>query len=108
MDKYFRRPYIFYSDLASLFSNTYIEIFDYSYILIISLGLLSTFARYKYNFKKIKKRVIIFDSISILYTFYVFKLFFFFFQEENTSFNSEWLVLAIILSFLRDSPKQES
>ncbi len=89
------------------FSHTTLsqQIIDVFYFVVISIGLLSTFARYVNNRNLLKKKVAIFDLLSVVYTLYIFFMYLFVGEAFKTDLileNPIWVVMAVILSFIRE------
>lgn len=81
------------------------QIIDAFYFIVIALGLLATFARYFGNTQLFSRKVAIFDIISVAYTLYVFYMYLFVGEAFKTDLileNPLWIVLAVILSFIRE------
>lgn len=78
---------------------------DFLYFVIITLGIASTFARYFDNRLLFKRKVFIFDLLSVLYTIFVF----YYYLLNDSSYTAElvlsnpfWIISAVILSFIRE------
>lgn len=89
------------------FSHSILEqqIVDGLYFFVIGIGLFSTFTRYRTQPHLLKKKVIIFDSLSIIYTLYVFYMYIFTgeaFRTDLVLANPTWVIWAVILSFIRE------
>jgi len=89
------------------FSHTILsqQIIDTFYFVVIAIGLLSTFARYFNNRILLKRKVAIFDLLSVVYTLYIFFMYLFVGEAFKTDLileNPLWVVLAVILSFIRE------
>tara|TARA_R100001369_G_scaffold92561_1_gene138351 strand:+ start:12385 stop:14133 length:1749 start_codon:yes stop_codon:yes gene_type:complete len=89
------------------FSQTILsqQIIDTFYFVVIAIGLLSTFARYINNRILLKRKVAIFDLLSVVYTLYIFFMYLFVGEAFKTDLileNPLWVVLAVILSFIRE------
>lgn len=85
------------------------QIIDGFYFLVIALGLTSTSARYYENPDLLKRKVAIFDIISVAYTLYIFYMYLFVGEAFKTDLileNPLWVVLAVILSFFREFSEQ--
>jgi len=86
------------------------QIIDAFYFIVISLGLISTFVRYIERPHLLKRNVAIFDFISVAYTLYIFYMYLFVgeaFQTDLILENPMWLVLAVVLSFIREFSEQK-
>ncbi|HSH51230.1 MAG TPA: hypothetical protein VK982_05860, partial [Bacteroidales bacterium] len=53
------------------------QIIDGFYFIVIALGLIATFARYFENPNLLKRKVAVFDIISVAYTLYIFYMYLF-------------------------------
>ena len=89
------------------FSQTILgqQLIDIFYFVVIAIGLLSTFARYVKNRNLLKRKVAIFDLLSVVYTMYIFFMYLFVGEAFKTDLileNPLWVVLAVILSFIRE------
>lgn len=94
------------------FSQTMLvqQIIDAFYFVVIALGLSSTFARYYERPMLLKRKVAIFDVISVAYTLYIFYMYLFVGEAFKTDLileNPLWVVLAVILSFIREFSEQK-
>ena len=81
------------------------QFIDGFYFFVIVLGLLSTFWRYHVKPSFPVKRVFVFDLASVAYSIYVFYLYIFVGEAFKTDLlleNPVWLVVAVILSFIRE------
>lgn len=81
------------------------ELIDGFYFIVIALGLTSTFVRYYENPQLLKRNVIVFDVLSIMYLLGIFYMYLFVgeaFQTDLVLENPLWLVFAVILSFIRE------
>lgn len=89
------------------FSQSYLvqQIIDGFYFIVIALGLVSTFARYFERPSLFQRKVALFDIISVVYTLYIFFMYLFVGEAFKTDLileNPLWVVLAVILSFIRE------
>lgn len=94
------------------FSQTILvqQIIDGFYFVVIALGLLSTFARYLEKPNLFKRKVAVFDILSVLYTLYIFYMYLFVGEAFKTDLileNPLWVVLAVVLSFIREFSEQK-
>lgn len=81
------------------------QIIDAFYFVVIALGLLATFARYFGNTQLLNRKVAIFDLISVAFSIYLFYMYLFIgeaFTADLILENPLWVILAVILSFLRE------
>lgn len=86
------------------------QIIDGFYFIVIALGLIATFARYFENPNLLKRKVAVFDIISVAYTLYIFYMYLFVGEAFKTDLileNPIWIVLAVILTFIREFSEQK-
>ncbi|WP_347174885.1 TrkH family potassium uptake protein [Polaribacter uvawellassae] len=86
------------------------QIIDGFYFIVIALGLIATFARYFENPNLLKRKVAVFDIISVAYTLYIFYMYLFVGEAFKTDLileNPIWVVLAVILTFIREFSEQK-
>lgn len=86
------------------------QIIDGFYFIVIALGLIATFARYFENPNLLKRKVAVFDIISVAYTLYIFYMYLFIGEAFKTDLileNPIWVVLAVILTFIREFSEQK-
>ncbi|TVZ59898.1 hypothetical protein NA63_2440 [Flavobacteriaceae bacterium MAR_2010_105] len=94
------------------FSQTILaqQIIDAFYFVVIALGLISTFKRYIESPILFNRKVAIFDIISVFYTLYIFYMYLFVGEAFKTDLileNPLWVVLAVLLSFIREFSEQK-
>ena len=94
------------------FTKTYVvqQIVDGFYFVVIALGLIATFLRYFENPQLFKRRVAIFDIISVGYTLYIFYMYLFVGEAFRTDLileNPLWVILAVVLTFVREFSEQK-
>lgn len=81
------------------------QIIDAFYFVVILIGLFSTFAKYIQSPALLKRRVAIFDGVSVGYTIYILYVYVFEGQAFETDLvleNPLWVVLAVLLTFIRE------
>jgi potassium uptake TrkH family protein len=81
------------------------QLIDAFYFLVLAIGLASTFARYINNRSLLRRKVFIFDLLSVLFTIYIYYMYLFIGQPFKTDLvleNPVWVVAAVILSFIRE------
>lgn len=86
------------------------QIIDGFYFIVVALGLIATFARYFENPNLLKRKVAVFDIISVAYTLYIFYMYLFVGEAFKTDLileNPIWVVLAVILTFIREFSEQK-
>lgn len=97
--------FVFVIDFGFDQSNFFQHVLDGIYFLVIAIGLVSTFVRYYENRKLFRRRVFIFDFLSVAYTLYIFYMYLFVGEAFKTDLlleNPVWVVLAVILTFIRE------
>lgn len=95
----------FVADFGFYQSQYYQDIFDGYYFIVLAFGLISTFARYVSKRIIPKRKVLIFDLLSIIFTFWIFYLYLFVgvpFETDLILENPIWVQLAVILTFIRE------
>ncbi len=76
-----------------------------TYFAVLGVGIVSTFVRYFKNYKRIKRKVFIFDLISVSFTFWVFYLYLFVgvpFETDLLLENPIWVRIAVLFTFIRE------
>ncbi len=75
------------------------------YFIVLGVGIISTFARYIENFGLIKRKVFVFDFLSICFTFWIFYMYLFVgvpFETDLILENPIWLRIAVLFTFIRE------
>lgn len=78
---------------------------DRFYFLVIGIGVISTSARYLKNKELLKRKVFIFDIISVCFSFWVFYQYLFIgvpFETDLLLNNHIWIQLAVIFTVIRE------
>lgn len=86
----------------SKFSQNFLDGF---YFFVLGIGLISTFYRHIKNRIFFKNKVFIFDTLSVLFTLWVFYLYLFVgipFETDLLLENPIWIQLAVIFTFIRE------
>ncbi len=86
----------------SKFSQKFLDGF---YFFVLGIGLISTFYRHIKNRIFFKNKVFIFDTLSVLFTLWVFYLYLFVgipFETDLLLENPIWIQLAVIFTFIRE------
>lgn len=81
------------------------HILDGFYFFVLGIGLISTFLRYLKNTTIIKRKVRIFDYLSIAFTLWIFYLYLFVgvpFETDLLLENPIWLQVAVLMTFIRE------
>lgn len=90
------------------FSQTDItkRLLDSFYLVVIGVGIISTFARYIQNAKLFKRKVFVFDLLSIAFSLWIFYNYLFVgvpFETDLLLENPIWIKIAVLLTFIRES-----
>lgn len=75
------------------------------YFVVIGVGVVSTFARYIVNFRLIKRKVFVFDFLSVCFTLWIFYMYLFVgvpFETDLLLENPIWLRIAVLFTFIRE------
>ncbi len=94
------------SDFGFPLADIFQIIIDEFYFVVLGIGVLATFARYIFNNNFFKRKVFIFDLLSVSFTLWVFYLYLFIgepFQTDLTLENLIWVKIAVALTFIRES-----
>lgn len=97
--------FAFVADFGFNQSQFYQEVFDGFYFVVLGFGLISTFTRYFSNRALPKRKVFIFDLISVGFTLWVFYLYLLVgvpFETDLLLENPIWVQLAVLLTFIRE------
>ncbi|HOY11621.1 MAG TPA: potassium transporter TrkG [Saprospiraceae bacterium] len=81
------------------------NLLDGFYFFVLAIGLISTFARYIQKFNLIRKKVFLFDLISVVFTLWIYYLYLFVgvpFKTDLMLDNPIWVELAVLLTFIRE------
>src|SRR5690554_5505756 len=93
------------SDFGYTQTAFYQKFIDGFYFFVLGVGLISTFARYIQKFTLIKRKVFIFDLLSIGFTLWIFHMYLFVgvsFETDLLLENSIWVKIAVLLTFIRE------
>lgn len=97
--------FAFVADFGFYQSKFYQDAFDALYFIVLTFGLISTGARYVSNRAIPKRKVFIFDLLSIAFTLWIFYLYIFVgvpFKTDLVLENPIWVQLAVFLTFIRE------
>lgn len=86
------------------------QIVDGFYFVVIALGLVATFLRYVDNPNLFKRKVAVFDILSVAYTLYIFYMYLFVGEAFRTDLileNPLWVIVAVVLTFVREFSEQK-
>lgn len=75
------------------------------FFIILGVGVISTLVRYLDNFKRIKRKVFVFDLLSICFTFWIYYLYLFVgvpFETDLILENPVWVRIAVLFTFIRE------
>ncbi len=81
------------------------NLLDGFYFFVLGFGLISTFARYFQKIVAIKRKVFIFDLLSIVFTLWVFYMYLFVgipFETDLLLENPIWVKIAVFMTFIRE------
>lgn len=81
------------------------QLLDGFYFLVITIGLIATFTRYLSDRNLFRRRVFVFDLLSVIYTMYIFYMYLFVGEAFKTDLileNPAWVILAVVLTFFRE------
>lgn len=76
------------------------------YFFVLAVGLTATISRYIRDVSLIKRKVFVFDLLSVLFTFWLFYLYLFVgeaFQVDELLTNPIWIKMGVLLTFIRES-----
>ncbi|TNE54043.1 MAG: ATPase [Bacteroidetes bacterium] len=93
------------SDFGFYQNTTVQRVLDGFYFIVLAVGLVSTFARYLERPHLLKRKVFLFDLLSVLYTLWIFYMYIFeghAFQKDGLLANPIWLMTAVGLTFIRE------
>ncbi len=94
------------SDFGFSQTNSYQKMIDGFYFIVLDIGIVSTFSRYIYNLQLFKKKVFIFDLLSVSFTIWVLYMYLFVgvpFETDLLLENPIWVKLAVAFTFIRES-----
>jgi Trk-type K+ transport system membrane component len=81
------------------------HLLDGFYFVVLGVGIIATFARYFENVALLKRKVFVFDLLSISFTLWVYYMFLFVgtpFKTDLLLENPIWVRLAVIFTFVRE------
>lgn len=93
------------SDLGYTQTIIYQKFIDGFYFFVLVVGLISTLSRYIQKFTLIKRKVFIFDLLSVLFTLWIFHMYLFVGTPFDTDLlleNPIWVKIAVLLTFIRE------
>ncbi|WP_439481849.1 TrkH family potassium uptake protein [Cyclobacterium plantarum] len=95
----------FVSDFGYTQSDWSQQLLDGFYFVVLGIGILSTFARYLQNQALLKRKVFIFDFLSISFTLWIYYQFLFVgvpFETDLLLENPIWVRIAVLFTFIRE------
>lgn len=95
----------FISDFGYAQSDRSQQLLDGFYFVVLGIGIVSTLTRYLYNKSLIKRKVFVFDFLSVCFTLWVFYLFLFVglpFETDLLLENPIWVRIAVLFTFIRE------
>ncbi|MGM0635957.1 MAG: TrkH family potassium uptake protein [Bacteroidota bacterium] len=81
------------------------QFLDAFYFLVLGIGIISTFSRYLLNVNLIRRKAVIFDFLSIIFTLWIFYMYLFVgvpFETDLLLENPIWIKIAVLLTFVRE------
>ncbi len=81
------------------------NLLDGFYFIVLGVGLIATFARYIQKFTLIKRKVFIFDLLSVAFTLWIFYMYLFVgvpFETDLLLENPIWVKIAVLMTFIRE------
>lgn len=78
---------------------------DRFYFIVLGIGVISTFARYFENINLFKRKVFVFDLLSICFTLWLYYMYLFVGEAFETDLileNPIWIKIAVVFSFIRE------
>jgi Trk-type K+ transport system membrane component len=81
------------------------QLLDGFYFVVLGVGIISTFARYFENFRLIKRKVFVFDFLSVCFTLWIFYMYLFVgvpFETDLLLENPIWVRIAVLFTFIRE------
>lgn len=95
----------FISDFGFSQSDFSQQLLDGFYFVVLGVGIVSTFARYFENFRLIKRKVFVFDFLSVCFTLWIFYMYLFVGVPFETDLLLEtpiWVRIAVLFTFIRE------
>lgn len=95
----------FFFDFGFSQSKSLQDILDGLFFLVLGVGIISTISRYFENFKLIKRKVFVFDLLSIAFTVWIFYMYLFVgvpFETDLLLENLIWVRIAVLFTFIRE------
>lgn len=93
------------SDFGYTQTATHQQFIDGFYFLVLAVGLVSTLIRYRQRSSPIRRKILIFDLLSVLFTLWIFHMYLFVGTPFDTDLlleNPIWIKIAVLLSFVRE------
>jgi trk system potassium uptake protein len=97
--------FAFISNFGFTQSDSSQRIFDGYFFAVLGIGIISTFARYSENPKLFKRKVFVFDFLSISFTVWIVYMYLFVgvpFETDLLLENPIWLKIAVVFTFIRE------
>jgi len=95
----------FISDFGFTQSRLQQDLLDGFYFIVLGIGIISTVTRYVVNYSLIKRKVFIFDILSVFFTCWVFYQYLFVgvpFETDLLLENPIWVRIAVVFTFVRE------
>lgn len=93
------------SDFGFSQSDVVQKLLDHFYFIVLGIGIIVTYVRYMQNPLLFKRKVFVFDVVSIAFTLWVFYMYLFVgipFETDLLLENPIWIQLAVIFTFIRE------
>lgn len=81
------------------------RLLDGFYFIVLGVGIISTFTRYIENFRLIKRKVFVFDFLSVCFILWIYYMYLFVgvpFETDLLLENPIWLRIAVLFTFVRE------
>ena len=81
------------------------NVLDDVFFIVLGVGVISTIARYIENINLLKRKVFVFDILTLLFTFWIYYLYLFVgspFQADLMLENPIWIRIAVLFTFIRE------
>ncbi len=93
------------SDFGFSQGNFSQKLLDKFYFVVLGIGIISTYARYKLERKTYKRKALVFDVISVAFTIWLYFMYLFVGVPFETDFvleNPIWVKIAVLFTFIRE------
>lgn len=93
------------SDFGFNQNRYYQNILDGFYFIVLGVGIVATFARYIINRQLFRRKVVLFDVLSIAFTLWIYYMYLFVgvpFETDLLLENPIWIRIALVFTFIRE------